>query len=115
MWRQKAGKNVRLKAKSFRSIAKFNDVYRTRNGKLLEDIQNHIINADRKIELVAHVSAYADQPLELKLSTVEGKCSVSVEGPVCTQALNKPVTESQIVDKIKKDRRYRLCARGYNC
>ena len=98
----KAGKNVRLKAKSFRSIAKFNDVYRTRNGKLLEDIQNNIINADRKIELAAHVSAYADQPLELKLSTVEGKCSVSVEGPVCTQALNKPVTESQIVDKIKK-------------
>ena len=98
----KAGKNVRLKAKSFRSIAKFNDVYRTRNGKLLEDIQNNIINADRKIELAAHVSAYADQPLELKLSTVEGKCSVSVEGPVCTQALNKPVTKSQIVDKIKK-------------
>lgn len=67
----KSGKNVRLKAKSFRSIAKFNDVYRTRNGKLLEDIQNNIINADRKIELAAHVSAYADQPLELKLSTVE--------------------------------------------
>ena len=41
----KAGKNVRLKAKSFRSIAKFNDVYRTRNGKLLEDIQNNIINS----------------------------------------------------------------------
>lgn len=75
-------------------------VYRTRNNALLNDIQKNIIERDRKVQLKADVRAKIGEKMSLSLSL--GSMKVYAEGSECIAALNKPVTESQIIEKIRK-------------
>ena len=95
-----AGKSVRLKGKLFQNIAVGSQVYRTRNNALLNDIQKNIIERDRKVQLKADVRAKIGEKMSLSLSL--GSMKVYAEGSECIAALNKPVTESQIIEKIRK-------------
>lgn len=95
-----AGKSVRLKGKSFQHIAVGSQVYRTRNNALLNDIQKNIIECDRKVQLKADVRANIGEKMSLSLSL--GGMKVHAEGPECMAASNKPVTELQIIEKIRK-------------
>ncbi|MDD6406209.1 MAG: U32 family peptidase [Clostridiales bacterium] len=96
------GNNIRLKAKSFKNIAKGNCVYRTRNNSLLTDIRQNIIETDRKINLNACITAHKDHEIVLTLSTETGDERVSVTGPVCMEASQRPVTLDQMADKIAR-------------
>lgn len=97
-----AGGVVKLKAKSFKSIANGNPVYRTRNNSLLDSIRKDVIENDRQIDIYADVEAHEGKSLILRLGRDENCTDVCVKGAVCDKAQNKPVTAEQIKDKILK-------------
>lgn len=98
-----ADKCISVKGKSFQLISVGNQVYRTRNNRLLNDIQKNIIDNDRKINLRAELTAKIGEKMMLKLSSLgEDICENLVIGPECVSAANKPVTEEQMLSKIKK-------------
>lgn len=97
--------DLRLKGKAFHMLSSGDHVYRTRNNKLLNTIKADVIEKDRRIELKADVKALIGEKISLTLSMAEDgreALAVTAEGPECMTATNKPVTENQIIDKIKK-------------
>lgn len=101
-----AHSTIFLKGKNFQSFSIGDQIYRTRNSKLLNDIQKEIIDSDRKIAVKAFLTARIGERIKLSVSTYDTASTktvnVCVYGPECMAASNKPVTQEQLIDKIKK-------------
>ena len=101
-----AHSTIFLKGKNFQSFSIGDQIYRTRNSKLLNDIQKEIIDSDRKIAVKAFLTARIGERIKLSVSTYDTASTktvnVCVYGPECMAASNKPVTQKQLIDKIKK-------------
>ena len=101
-----AHSTIFLKGKNFQSFSIGDQIYRTRNSKLLNDIQKEIIDPDRKIAVKAFLTARIGERIKLSVSTYDTASTktvnVCVYGPECMAASNKPVTQKQLIDKIKK-------------
>ena len=101
-----AHSTIFLKGKNFQSFSICDQIYRTRNSKLLNDIQKEIIDPDRKIAVKAFLTARIGERIKLSVSTYDTASTktvnVCVYGPECMAASNKPVTQKQLIDKIKK-------------
>lgn len=94
-----AGSHVRLKAKSFKSISVGDEVYRTRNNALLEQLDSM---ERRRVRLRAVIKAHAGEPVRLEVTTVDGGTAVSVSGEECMTAQSRPVTAGQMTEKLMK-------------
>lgn len=101
-----AHSTIFLKGKNFQSFSIGDQIYRTRNSKLLNDIQKEIIDSDRKIAVKAFLTARIGERIKLSVSTYDTASTktvnVCVYGPECMAASNKPVTQEQLIEKIKK-------------
>lgn len=101
-----AHSTIFLKGKNFQSFSIGDQIYRTRNSKLLNDIQKEIIDSDRKIAVKAFLTARIGERIKLSVSTYDTArtktVNVCVYGPECMAASNKPVTQEQLIEKIKK-------------
>lgn len=101
-----AHSTIFLKGKNFQSFSIGDQIYRTRNSKLLNDIQKGIIDSDRKIAVKAFLTARIGERIKLSVSTYDTASTktvnVCVYGPECMAASNKPVTQEQLIEKIKK-------------
>ena len=101
-----AHSTIFLKGKNFQSFSIGDQIYRTRNSKLLNDIRKEIIDSDRKIAVKAFLTARIGERIKLSVSTYDTASTktvnVCVYGPECMAASNKPVTQEQLIDKIKK-------------
>ena len=101
-----AHSTIFLKGKNFQSFSIGDQIYRTRNSKLLNDIQKEIIDSDRKIAVKAFLTARIGERIKLSVSTYDTASTktvnVCVYGPECMAASNKPVTQEQLIGKIKK-------------
>ena len=101
-----AHSTIFLKGKNFQSFSIGDQIYRTRNSKLLNDIQKEIIDSDRKIAVKALLTARIGERIKLSVSTYDTArtktVNVCVYGPECMAASNKPVTQEQLIEKIKK-------------
>ena len=101
-----AHSTIFLKGKNFQSFSIGDQIYRTRNSKLLNDIQKEIIDSDRKIAVKALLTARIGERIKLSVSTYDTArtktVNVCVYGPECMAASNKPVTQEQLIGKIKK-------------
>lgn len=101
-----AHSTIFLKGKNFQSFSIGDQIYRTRNSKLLNDIQKEIIDSDRKIAVKDLLTARIGERIKLSVSTYDTArtktVNVCVYGPECMAASNKPVTQEQLIEKIKK-------------
>lgn len=98
----KRNSRIRLKGKDFRLLIKDSLVYRTRNHQLLDEIDREILEREERIPVFASFSARKGEPFELTFISMETGVSVSVHGDVLQQAKSRPVTKSQIIEKLSR-------------
>lgn len=75
-------------------------VYRTKNEKLLDSINEDIILKPLKKKIKASFYAEADNALTLTLFTED--VSITVNGTVCLSAENRPIEENRVRDGLLK-------------
>ncbi|MBE5939894.1 MAG: U32 family peptidase [Lachnospiraceae bacterium] len=75
-------------------------IIRTRNNSLIQQINENYINKKLKRPVTGYVEAVMGLPLKFTLVTDD--ISVCVTGDVVTEALNKPVTKDDVLEKFSK-------------
>lgn len=82
-------------------VAKGQKVFRTRNGKLYDSIDELIEATEMKIGVVAYFEAKGSKEIMFKLSTSDGN-SVVVYGECAQIAQNKPVYEEAVLKPLSQ-------------
>ncbi len=98
----KAGDKVAVKGKEFRFIEKDSPVYRTRNQKLLEEINKEILEKEEQAAVTGYFTARVGEPFLLHLTADATGVSVCEYGDIVERAQNSPVTRQQIIEKLSK-------------
>lgn len=95
---------ISLKGRELRQIKAGDEVYRTRNNKLLQNIRREILEPERKLKVNGEVFAITGQPLGLKLFTGDEEREISVceKTDIVQKAANKNTTGQELVDKLMK-------------
>lgn len=75
-------------------------VYRTKNEKLLNDINTNIIKEQIKKKINA--SFYAEPDKELMLTLFTKDTSVTINGAICMRANNKPIEKKRVQESLLK-------------
>ena len=97
-----AGEKVTLRASATRRLSSGMKVYRVRNARLKQYIEDSILSQPPKIPVRAHFTLSAGEPSVLKLTALKngGVISVSCTGMRAEAAANRPVTDAVITEKI---------------
>ena len=96
----KAGQIFAIKGNNFKKVRSGMAVYRTRNNKLIEEINKEIIEKEIFITADAFVRAHVGEPLEI---TIEGKgISATVTGENVQAAQSRAVSEETVTEKMRK-------------
>ncbi len=111
----KKGSKLRTNTKPNSKIERNDEVYRTKNSLLLENLANRFMNVDEKIKICGELIAVVGQPLQLTLWTtlpmvVPGtnvkKESITIEvtelGDIVSEALKQPMVAANVEEKLKK-------------
>lgn len=119
----KAGETVCLNAKNLKRIRPGMEVWRTRNEKLLSEIEETILKTEKAIPAVCRIRAHVGEPLKIRLETagsalnperhgtqkedgtgqVPEYCS-EVTGDLVEEAQRAPASETVLAEKIRKSR-----------
>lgn len=99
----KRGSVAQLKGKDLKRLQPGMEVYRTRNNVLLQKIEQEIILPERQIGARAVIEAREGKPLTITIGPEEGTgpC-VTVTGCLVEHAGSRPVSESQLLEKMQK-------------
>ena len=97
----KAGSVIVLKGKELRRIRPCAKVFRTRNNKLLDEIEKNIIEPEKKIKAWAVVRAVISQPLSITIYEGE-EAAVRVFGAIVQRAQSKALDKEMIISKMMK-------------
>ncbi len=111
----KKGSKLRTNTKPNSRIERNDEVYRTKNNSLLDDLANRFMNVDEKIKICGELTAVVGQPLQLTLWTtlqmvVPGtnvkKEGITIEitefGDIVSEALKQPMVAANVEEKLKK-------------
>lgn len=97
---EKSGEKVSAKFMRDLKFLKGDPVYRMKNQRLLESIQEKYIENDQKIPITGTLKALLNQPLELEL--VNGTHRIMLMGDIVQEAKNQPITEEKIKSQLMK-------------
>lgn len=75
-------------------------VFRTKNNKLLENIQDEFLKEEAKMPMTGELTVEVGQPLKLTLSC--RNCNTEVFGDIVEEAKSQPMTEDKIRKQINK-------------
>ncbi len=92
----KAGLSIILNGKEFKKIKPGMEVFRTRNNKLLSQIEEEIIKPEKNINVDAKIKAIVGAPIEIE---IEG---VKTIGNIVEKAKNVPTDEESLIRKMYK-------------
>lgn len=101
----KAGSIISLNGKEFRKMKVSDKIYRTRNNKLIKEIEEHIINSEKTISAKAFIEARVGKTLKIKIEAADESLAgiaVTEEGSVVESAAKTPTSADSLIDKIKK-------------
>ncbi|MDD5934836.1 MAG: U32 family peptidase, partial [Clostridiales bacterium] len=109
------GSVLRTNTKPNSKIERADEVYRTRNSALLEDIAERYMNVDEKIKIYGELSAEVGKPLQLTLWTtlpmvIPGTnikkepmtIDITEFGDEVSEALKQPMNAANVEEKLKK-------------
>ena len=91
------GSLLALKGKGFRAIRTGQEVFRTRNNRLIRRLQEEILEAEKQIPVKGRVTAKAGEPLAV---TIEGTVSIRAEGDVVEKAKKQPTGKEELLEKL---------------
>ncbi len=92
----KTGQSIILNGKEFKKINPGMEIFRTRNNRLLSEIEEEIIKPEKSIKVNAHIKAIIGQPIEI---TIEG---IKTAGNVVEKAQNAPTDKETLIQKMYK-------------
>ncbi len=92
----KTGQSIILNGKEFKKINPGMEIFRTRNNRLLSEIEEEIIKPEKSIKVNAHIKAIVGQPIEI---TIEG---IKTAGNVVEKAKNAPTDKETLIQKMYK-------------
>ena len=91
-----AGQSIILNGKEFKKINPGMEIFRTRNNKLLSQIEEEIIKPEKNINVDAKIKAIVGRPIEIE---IEG---VKTVGNIVEKAQNAPTDENILIQKMYK-------------
>ena len=94
-----AGDVLTLNGKQFRSMREGQEIYRTRNNMLIDQIQKEVIDPEKQIPVTGKITARIGKPLAI---TIEGDETINIEGTVCQKAEAKPTSADELIQKLLK-------------
>lgn len=101
----KKGETISLNGKEFKRIKAHDQVFRTRNNKLINEIDETIIKSERTILAKATIYAKVGEELRIVAESCDagcGKVKAEVKGSVVETAKNAPTSKEALIDKMKK-------------
>ncbi|MEG2441232.1 MAG: DUF3656 domain-containing protein [Acetivibrio sp.] len=96
----KIGSEVWANYKKGSKIQQGDQVYRTKNQKLMEEIQEKFIKKDKKIEISGSFFCKTGEPFRLQLFC--GKVQIQTEGAMVEKAKNRPLEKNKLIEAIGK-------------
>ena len=91
-----------LKGKELKKIRPGMQVFRTRNNSLLEEIEEHILHTEKKIQVQAQLTARLGEPLRITLFSEETGVCITEEGNPVEAASSKPSDPETLIGKMQK-------------
>ena len=95
-----AGSTVSLNGSQIRKLKKGMAIYRTRNQKLIKDIQDQVLRAEKKEKIKGNITFSVGKPVMMEVW--KDDLSVTVSGKEVIQAQNRPVTEEDLRKQLQK-------------
>ena len=96
------GRNLTLNGRGFKKLRPGMKVYRTRNNKLIDEINEEILTPEKYINVKAFVKARVGEPLTITLEF--GEAAVMLSGAYVQRASSRPVTAQIVEQKMNKSK-----------
>ena len=96
----RAGGQFNVQVPGFKSISKNGIFYRTRNEKLIRDIQTNVIRNEKKEKIYGSLKVLKGLPVRLTISGFGSE--TAVDGETVTKAMSRPLTKDELVRRILK-------------
>lgn len=103
---RRAGETLAAAGNHFKRIKPGMEVYRTRNNRLLKEIQEDIIDKEETVEATAFVRAVTGKPLEI--SIYNRNAAATMQGNMVSKAATRATDEAAIKEKMAKTKGYGL-------
>lgn len=91
-----SGQSIILNGKEFKKIKPDMEVFRTRNNKLLSEIEEKIIRPEKNISVKVSIKAITGCPIEIIVGDVK------TVGDVVMEAVKAPTLADTLIEKMKK-------------
>lgn len=101
----KKGTIIKTNFKSGSKVVTGNEVFRTKNNHLLEELSEKYYEKERKVEISGTLKAVIDRELELRIQKriSDTKTIEVIEyGDIVTAALKQPVTKEKMEEQLRK-------------
>lgn len=97
-----AGQTITLNGKEFKRIKTGQKVYRTRNNRLISNIEKEILKPEKQLEAKCLIEAKKGQPLKITISDCKNGLHTETYGSEVEQAQNTPTEPEQLIQKMNK-------------
>ena len=98
----RAGMLIKAKFKPGSKIVPGNQVYRTKNQKLLSYIADNYLEHGTKIPIKGVLEVSVGEPVKLQITDCKRNLTITVNGDIAEAAQNQPMTEEKLLSGIKK-------------
>ncbi len=95
------GSNASLKAPNTKRIKNGTFIYRNRCPKLLEELEDSILNKDMRLPVEVHFTLKTEEAVVVRATGPDGD-TVTVCGDIAKPATSKPITDDTIREKMGK-------------